>query len=466
MSICDSGLESKICGGVVTMNVSSKHPLILLSNSIPWKEMYELIIDDIKASTPKGQWWRGRKLKIRMHLGVYILQHLNNLTDRKTESDIKDNAVYQIFCGREIVNNWKAPDHTKIESFRSRLSPNTQQKVANMVAQQAVKIGIADSSDVDIDSTVQEANITYPTDAKMLRKLGSMAAMVCEKLNEIIPGTEKLVVDVKNIGSKARNYFFREKNTTSEEKYALLSHVLEAVSTPVKSVITACKTLSDASMQTFKWTIKQSIHQLLSYGEQYLDSVKHFIKSGKAKKNKRLSFHADAVACFSKGKPHKKYEFGRSFQIGRLSGNILFIGKSDSTIMHDKSSLQPMLEEHERLFGKNKIYSLATDKGYYSERNITRASKKKIVEIGIQVPRNTTLKDVELSEEASNRLSNRRAGIEPLIGHLKQGGQMGRSRMKKDQNVESSGYTSVFGFNLRQMMKALVVREKDRIGIF
>jgi len=48
---------------------------------------------------------------------------------------------------------------------------------------------------------------------------------------------------------------------------------------------------------------------------------------------------------------------------------------------------------------------------------------------------------------------NRRSGIEPLIGHVKQGGQMGRSRMKSDNTIEASGYTSVLGFNLRQLIR-------------
>ena len=32
---------------------------------------------------------------------------------------LKDNAAYQLFCGREIVKKWHAPDHTKIEEFHS-----------------------------------------------------------------------------------------------------------------------------------------------------------------------------------------------------------------------------------------------------------------------------------------------------------------------------------------------------------
>lgn len=48
-------------------------------------------------------------------------------------------------------------------------------------------------------------------------------------------------------------------------------------------------------------------------------------------------------------------------------------------------------------------------------------------------------------------LHDRRVGIEPLIGHLKQNGQMGRSRIKSDETTKSAGYCAVLGFNLRQL---------------
>ena len=53
-------------------------------------------------------------------------------------------------------------------------------------------------------------------------------------------------------------------------------------------------------------------------------------------------------------------------------------------------------------------------------------------------------------------LHHRRAGIEPLIGHTKHGGQLGRSRMKSDATTKSAGYAAVFGFNLRQLSRCLV----------
>jgi len=52
------------------------------------------------------------------------------------------------------------PDHTKIETFRSRLTAETQRALANLISQHAVKLNYANPQELDIDSTIQEANIT------------------------------------------------------------------------------------------------------------------------------------------------------------------------------------------------------------------------------------------------------------------------------------------------------------------
>ena len=69
------------------------------------------------------------------------------------------------------MENWHAPDHTKIEHFRSRLSPETQRMIANSLAPLAVKLGFADPHESDFDSTVQEANIAYLSDASLMSRL-------------------------------------------------------------------------------------------------------------------------------------------------------------------------------------------------------------------------------------------------------------------------------------------------------
>ena len=464
MSICDLGMGSKVKTGKIEVDVNETHPLIMLANTLPWPDLYELILPDLKNTTKKGFWYLGRKIKVRIHLAAFILQLFYNLSDRQTEYGIKDNAAYKVFCGFGIVDKWNAPDHTKIEKFRSRLSPETQRLIGNKVVQHAVSLGIADPKDVDVDSTVQEANMTYPTDAKMLRKLVTLASKVSEALKDIIAEPALPVFDLKDIALKARNCFFQKRYATAEEKSENLEALWNAVNQSVRQTIEVCNSLCQEEVAKLKWNIKRSMNQIVSQGEDYLTESKIFIDTGKATKDKKLSFHLNEVECFSKGKAHKKHEFGRAFQLARIGGNFLITAACTTIRMDDKKSIEPIIAEHEKLFGSGKIETLSTDKGYYSNKNVKHAIDKGIDKVGIQAP-NSIVNDVaNLSVGDKEILYNRRSGIEPLIGHAKQGGQLGRSRMKSDKTIKASGYASVIGFNLRQLVRAQKKARKDKVA--
>src|SRR3990167_1264847 len=184
MAIDQSGLNNRITSGSVLIEIKDNHPLIRLSNSLNWNELAEIVLPDLKKTTKKGKWWLGRSLRLRIHLGAFLLQQLHNLKDRQAEYSIKDNAAYKLFCGFGSVKKWHAPDHTKIEEFRSRLSVETQKTLANEITRQAALLGFADPAHIDIDSTVQEANMHYPTDSSLLCKLGYMAKRVADYMNE------------------------------------------------------------------------------------------------------------------------------------------------------------------------------------------------------------------------------------------------------------------------------------------
>ena len=136
MSIDQSGF-GKVQAKNILVEIAEGHPLVRLANVLPRESMVETVMLDLKK-TEKSRWWMGRPLRLRIHLGAYLLQQILRLTDRQTEYGFRDNAAYQLFCGKFLVKKWHSPDHTKIESFRSRLSVETQQKLTNIIANHAV----------------------------------------------------------------------------------------------------------------------------------------------------------------------------------------------------------------------------------------------------------------------------------------------------------------------------------------
>jgi len=371
------------------------------------------------------------------------------------EYGLKDNAAYQLFAGKGIVTSWRPPDHTKIEEFRNRLSPETQRRLANETTKIAVAMGFADPSDVDIDSTAQEANIAYPADANLMTKLAGLGRKVVDFLQTRTRGLlpADIVVDMKAVKAKARAYFFMAKNTDMEKRREIFKDLHRLVKQQLRPVVATCGALGTRRLARLPWNIRRAVDQLRTQAWRYLLDVGHFTRTHSIKAGKALAFHAQAVTCIKKGKVGKENEFGRVFQLGRIKGNFLFVLASTSLRMEDRHSFAPMLAEHATLFGEGVLASASADKGYWSAKNQQVLTSGRIVS-GLQRPVNIRSRQGLPSPEVRERLQNRRAGIEPLIGRAKHGGQLGRSRMKGDAATLAAGYASVLGFNLRQMTRA------------
>ncbi len=452
MSFCLKGLGVQLSSMSVQVFVDASEVLIRLANSLDWQHMAELVLPDLQQ-TAKGCWWLGRKLNVRTHLGVLVLQSLLKETDRGIETRLRHTPLYQVFCGRGVVANWKCPDHTKVEEFRNRLTPATYKKIGDYVLQVAAALGVADPTWMDLDSTVQEANIAYPSDAQLMRKL----AQKCKRVLAYIKQAKKryvprdLSIDMAAINRKAKEYFFLAKNTAIEKRREVFRVYHQLVKQQVKPMIQFCASLSPQAYAALPWNIRRAIDQITAHGERFLLDVAHFIRTHTLKPGKILSFHCLAVACIRKGKVGKENEFGRVFQVGRIGGNFLIPLTCTDVRMEDKHSLLPAIEEHRRIFGDAVLKEVGSDKGYYSVKNIRAVQKAGVDADGIQRPRNVRDRP---PEEVAGPLRNRRAGIEPLIGHLKEFG-LEKSRMKSDPTTLASGYRVVLGFNLHQLLRHL-----------
>ena len=461
MSFCEQGLESKLSATSVKIAIDKKHPMIALANSLDWQALVDLVLPDLKQTT-KGFWWLGRKLILRTHLGAYLIQQLFNYSDRQTERMIRDNAAYQLFCGLEIVNNWRCPDHTKIQEFRSRLSPETQCAIANEIAKLAAKLGFANPAHVDIDSTVQEPDMQFPATSHLLVKTAIIARRLQKLLMQKFSAEMKksIAINIKQIKGVAKEYYYGLRKRAinyREQKSDALTKLWSHVSEQAMPIVQQAQTLiSECIFDSLPKKQKKLIDHFTRKAPEILSGLYDRCHEAMPRRIKIYSYFRDAVHCFNKGKHHKPCEYGRQFQIGRIEGNFLYSIPNTSIHMPDARSLKPMVKKHIELFQKP-IESISTDKGYYSKDNEKLALDFGIEKVGIQRPRRKLDKppDNPATDDDQVMLANRRSGIEPLIGHLKRHWQMGRSRMKKDSTTESSGYCSMLGFNLRQLMRYL-----------
>ena len=455
MSLCRDGLGMKVTSMRVSLEVNESEEVLQLANALDWEHVAALALPDLQR-TAKGYWWRGRKLYLRTHLGVFVLQCLLEETDRGIERRLRQTPLSQVFCGYGAVSSWRCPDHTKIETFRNRLRPATHKQLGDDVLQVARARGFAAPTWLDLDSTVQEANMAYPSDAQLLRKLAHKGAKVSSFLKKAQPCSvpSELQLDLDAINRQAKEYFFLAKTTTLEQRRNVFRAYHTLVKHQLKPLLAFLLTVSPQVVAALPWYIRQALNTLTSHGWRYVLDVAHFLRTHPLKPAKLLAFHCFEVACIRKGKVGKENEFGRVFQLGRIGGNFLVPFTCTDVRMDDKQSLLPAIAEHATLFGPGVLQEVGADKGDYSATNLRQVQQAGMNTDGIQRPAKGT---DHPPEEIARPLRNRRAGIEPLIGQAKAFG-LAKSKMKSDRTTLAAGYRAVLGFNLHQFLRHLTTK--------
>jgi Transposase domain (DUF772). len=421
--------------------IPEDHFLIHLASVIPWKEYAELAIADLYKDRRRS----GRKLNLRLHLGAFILQAQFGWTDRELEENLNYYAPAKVFCG--IVG--KSYDHSAFVKFRGRISEETAKKFNTLILKVAHKKGFTGTQFMDIDSTVQEANIEYPSDIRMMQSVFRKGIKLLNGLVEAGSTKAKGLVeqfDVKQASKDFKSYFFAKKN---QDGFELKRKIFSKTHKLAKKIVSAVdKVKSTIKSYDLPWNYKRDLDQLTDVAPELLGQIAHFIRHQEVAPEKLLSLHAGEVKCISKGKVGKPYEFGRRFFASRLPGNYVMAFTGESCDLEDAHSMDIALKDYQDIF-KQFPDSVAGDQGFWSRHNLKAC--KGITEIGI-TPRGH--KNWKVSEDKVEELTTRRSKVEPIIGHLKRRG-MGKSRMKSDQTTKLKGQLSALSLNLVRLARDL-----------
>ena len=137
-------------------------PLIQLADTIPWSKF--------ETEFKKYYTGEGRPPKpIRLMVGILLLKQLKNLSDESVVENWKQNPYFQYFCG---FSDYQAsvPCHaTELVKFRNRIGKEGMEFIFKMSVE--LHGEAAEEPQVIVDSTVQESNMTFPTDGKLAIKI-------------------------------------------------------------------------------------------------------------------------------------------------------------------------------------------------------------------------------------------------------------------------------------------------------
>ena len=157
MSIFEVALES-----FIDMN----HELVVLSNQIDWSEVESDFSEYYCADNGRPS------VPIRTMVGMMLLKSIYNLSDEGVVARWLENPYMQYFTGEKVFQKRPPMNPIDMTKFRKRIGEKGAEKIFKIsLMVNALEITEKEMSQVMIDSTVQEKNITFPTDAKLYRKI-------------------------------------------------------------------------------------------------------------------------------------------------------------------------------------------------------------------------------------------------------------------------------------------------------
>ena len=406
-----------------------KDPLIQLANTINWT-----VFDD--AFEQHYSQNNGRPSKpIRLMVGLLLLKQLENLSDERVVLQFKRNPYYQYFCGYSNYIPGMPCNATELVHFRKRIGV----KGFNLIFKMSVALHgkQAQEATVLIDTTVQEKNITYPTDAKL-------AIKIINRLNKL----------AKRHGIQQRRTYVKEvKNCRLAIRH--FRHVKKRAK--AKKALTRLRTIANKLIRELQR--KLSTHSLFeTYQKDFLFYQKVLAQQPKDK-NKIYSLHEPDVYVIAKGKDHKQYEYGNKVSIVSTKDTNIIVGvASHDKNIHDSKTLNVAIS-HANSNRNKPIKQAVCDRGYVGAKVVLGAN--------IILPKKALKRDNRYQQDKKRKLCKRRAAIEPIIGHLKSDFRLSRNLLKGQVGDEINVLMAACAWNLRKwLVIATIFLFWQKLGLF
>jgi transposase, IS5 family len=164
--------------------------------------------------------------------------------------------------------------------------------------------------------------------------------------------------------------------------------------------------------------------------------------------DKTYSLHEPDTYCIAKGKDHKPYEYGNKVSVAATAKSNIIVGvASHERNLHDSKTLPDVLSHLEASRGKT-AKTAVCDRGYRGAKNVG--------ETRIILPAPPLKKDNRYQRDKKRRRCQRRAAIEPIIGHLKADFRLTRNFLKGTAGDLINVLMAAIAWNLNLWMRAFL----------
>jgi len=398
--------------------INMKHELVALAGRLDWAwldgEIAPLYSD------------KGRPgIESRFVVGLLLLKHIFALSDEAVCDRWVNDPYFQYFTGEEFFQHAFPHERSDLSHWRKRLGDKLELLLAESlrVAHGAGALRTNDLARVTVDTTVQPKAITFPTDAKLLHAAIKGLNRVATKHGVRLRQSYLRVA--KHAAMMAGRYAHAKQFKRHRRELRILRSRLGRIIRDIRRKIAG------------RADIEAMLQSPLARADQ--------IRSQKQRQRgwKLYSFHAPEVECIGKGKASAPYEFGVKVSVVSTNrrapgGQFVLHATALPGNPYDGHTLAAVIAATERLTGRT-IERAYVDKGY---RGHDTENPRRVFISGQKRGVHGVIK----------RELRRRSAIEPVIGHMKADGHLGRCHLKGRAGDAANAVLTATGYNLRLVL--------------
>lgn len=273
-------------------------------------------------------------------------------------------------------------------------------------------------------STVQEKNITYPTDAKLHKRIIEKVNKIAQQEGITLRQTYTRTLKQLMIDQRFHNHPKRRKKA--------------------RAALRKIKTIAGRQVRDIERQFTPS--QQKRY-QELLIIINKILTQQKGDNNKIYSIHEPGVSCMAKGKEAKKFEFGNKSGFVLTKTSKIVVGAiAFENNPYDGHTLEEHLNQTEYLT-QSRPKTGIVDRGYKGKKKINGTEI-----ISPSVPKKET---TQYEKQKARKRFRARAGIEPIIGHVKHDHRMLRNYLKGVIGDQINTILAGTGFNLKKMLNRI-----------
>ncbi len=384
---------------------------VSLAQLIPWAEFEQEYAQNFETQV-------GAPAKsFRMALGALIIKEKLGISDRETVEQIRENPYLQYFIGQSSYSNEIPFDPSLLVHFRQRISAELVNKVNREVVRRLREATRSDSEKKDqaeqselpknqgkliLDATCAPADISYPTDLKLLNQ----ARVHTERIIDVLYSQlkEKIQQKPRTYRRIARKNYLevaRKRQPSRKQKRKAIKKQLQYLKRNLSHISQLIE--SGASLKNLS---KRQYKALVVVSEVYRQQSWLFKNNKQSIEDRIVSLSQPQIRPIIRGKAGKSVEFGAKLVASCFEGYV-FIDRISWDNFNESGDFKAQIEAYRNFTG---FYpeSVHVDQIYRTRENRVGVNKEELESVDRHW---ADLQLMSVAKERSKPWIRRRFGI-------------------------------------------------------